>query len=72
MARTNGESNGRRRGDGHRWSVTKEKILMASGLAIIFAEFISAEVFGDPFHFEFLLVGLTLCGVSITQWGDKH
>jgi hypothetical protein len=53
------------------WLLTKEKILMFAGLIIIFAEAVSTEVFARPFHFEFLLAGLALCGISITQWGDK-
>lgn len=62
----NGNGNGERQ-----WKLTKEKILMFSGLAVIFSQFISAEFGGRPFHYEFLVVGLALCGISITQWGDK-
>lgn len=54
-----------------RWWCTREGILMASGLAIILAEFINAEVVGGSFHYEFLIVGVSLCGVSITQWKDR-
>jgi hypothetical protein len=61
-----------RNDNGHRqWSLTKEKILMFAGRIIIFSEAVSTEAFGRPFHFEFLLAGLALCGISITQWGDK-
>jgi hypothetical protein len=61
----------RNNGEGERpWKVTKEKILMFAGLAIIFSELVNAEVFGRTFHFEFLLAGLALCGISIAQWGD--
>jgi hypothetical protein len=60
-------------GGGERlWRVTKEKILMFAGLAIIFSELINAEVFGRTFHFEFLLAGLALCGISIAQWEDRR
>jgi hypothetical protein len=62
----NQNNNGQRQ-----WSLTKEKILMFAGLVIIFSEAVSAEVFNRPFHFEFLLAGLALCGISITQWGDR-
>jgi hypothetical protein len=53
------------------WRVTKEKILFFAGLAIIAYEITVPELLGEPFHFEVLIAGLALCGVSITQWGDK-
>jgi hypothetical protein len=53
------------------WSITKEKILFFAGLAIIAYEIIVPELLGEPFHFEVLITGLALCGVSVTQWGDK-
>lgn len=59
--------NGRRK-----WPITKEKILMFCGLVLIGAEFINAELRGDSFHYEFLICGLALCGISIAQWGDKR
>lgn len=55
-----------------RWKLTKEKILMFAGLIVIFSELLTSEVFEKPFHFEFLLAGLALCGISIAQWGDKQ
>lgn len=55
-----------------RWRLTREKILMFFGLALISAEFINAEIRGGTFHLEFLLGGLALCGISIAQWGDKQ
>lgn len=55
----------------HLWQLTKEKILMFSGLMLIAFETINAEVLGRTFHTEFVLAGLALCGVSIAQWGDK-
>lgn len=67
--RENGE---RKRKEGvDKWRLTREKILMFCGLAVIGAEFINAELFHGTFHSEFLLVGAALCGISITQWGDK-
>jgi hypothetical protein len=53
------------------WKVTREKILMFFGLAMIAFETIHAELFTGAFHLEFLLAGLALCGVSIAQWGDR-
>lgn len=63
----NGNGNGNTK-----WQLTKEKILMFSGLILCLAEFISAEIFSRPFHFEFLILGAALCGVSIASWGDKR
>jgi hypothetical protein len=57
--------------NGNGWKVTRERILLFSGLFIIVFMMVNSEVFGNPFHFEFLLAALALCGVSITQWGDK-
>lgn len=54
-----------------KWQLTKEKILMWSGLVLIAAEFVNSEVLGRSFHGEFLLAGAALCGVSIASWGDK-
>lgn len=53
-----------------RWRLTREKILMSSGLMLIGFEAVIVVV-GLPFRFEFLLAGLALCGVSITQWKDR-
>lgn len=55
-----------------RWSLTREKIMMCVGLAVIVYEAAFAEPLGGTFHFEILLSGLALCGVSIAQWGDKR
>lgn len=60
-------SNGRKSG----WSL-KEKLLTISGLLLIGAEFINAEVLGGIFHPEFLLAGITLCGAAIAIRGDKE
>lgn len=65
----NGNGNGKRGRD--TWNLHREKILMSAGLILIGASFIVTEVLHGPFHIEFLLGGLTLCGVSITQWGDR-
>ena len=54
------------------WSLTRQKILMFAGLLLVGAEFVNAEILAGTFHLEFLLGGLALCGVSITQWGDKR
>jgi hypothetical protein len=64
-----GDLNG---GNGHKaWRLTREKILMFAGLTLIAASFINSEVFGGIFHIEYVGAGLALCGISITQWGDK-
>lgn len=63
--------NGQRRRAQERWPLTKEKILMFCGLGLIIYESTLAERLGSQFHFEILLAGLALCGVSIAQWGDK-
>lgn len=49
----------------------RETALMIAGLVVIFIEVINAEVLGRTFHYEFLIAGLALCGVSITQLGDR-
>lgn len=64
---SNNNDNGRRR-----WALTREKILMFCGLTLIAYESSIAEIIGETFHFEILLAGLALCGVSIAQWGDKR
>lgn len=51
---------------------SKENILFALGIAVIIFEVIHAEVLGRPFHYEFLIAGLALCGVSITQMADRR
>ena len=55
-----------------RWLLTREKILMVAGLLLIAYESIVPDLSGEPFHFEILLAGLALCGVSIAQWSDKQ
>lgn len=62
----NGNGNGDRQ-----WKLTKEKILLFFGMAIITAEWIATVVFGRPFEAYWLLLGAGLCGVAIAQWGDK-
>jgi hypothetical protein len=57
--------------NGEQWKLTREKILMTCGLVLIGASFVNSEIFANPFHFEFVLAGLALCGISIAQWGDK-
>ncbi len=52
------------------WSRTREKILMVFGLSLIVAQFVWTEM-GGPFHVEFLILAGGLCGVSLTQRGDK-
>jgi hypothetical protein len=70
MAPGNGNGwNGKRESQ---WRLTKEKILMFSGLVVIFMELANAEILGHTFHFEFLIAGLALCGISIAAWGDKR
>lgn len=69
MPHRSGNGNGKR---AETWKLTKEKILMFAGLIIIFAELVNSEVAGRTFHFEFLIAGLALCGISIANWGDKQ
>lgn len=59
-------------GNGHRqsWTLTREKILMWSGLSLIGATFI-AWILVRELRLEFLFTGLTLCGIGIAQWGDR-
>jgi hypothetical protein len=54
------------------WRLTREKILMFTGLSLVTAEFVNSELIGGTFHYEFLIGGLALCGISIAQWGDKR
>jgi hypothetical protein len=54
------------------WKITREKILMYSGLTLVGASFINSEILGGVFHYEFLIAGLALCGISIAQWGDRR
>lgn len=63
--------NGVARGNGEKWGLLREKILMAFGLLIIGIEEVNSEIFGGTFHYEFLIAGLALCGISIAQWGDR-
>lgn len=60
-----------RNGNGGRWKIRREQLLLAAGLLLIMSEFINAEIRGGTFHVEFLLVGGALCGISITQWADR-
>jgi hypothetical protein len=57
--------------NGDRWKLNREKILMFSGLLVFFFEVVAVTLFNLPFRIEFLLAAMALCGVSITQWGDK-
>jgi hypothetical protein len=52
--------------------LTRENVLFVVGLAIIIFEVINAEVLDNPYHYEFLVLGAALCGVSITQLGDRR
>lgn len=45
---------------------------MAAGLTIAAVELVLSVVDPPTFNYEFLLFGGALCGVSITQWGDKR
>lgn len=54
------------------WALTKEKILFGLGVLLVLFEFVNAELLDRPFHIEFLIAALALCGVSIAQWGDKR
>lgn len=49
----------------------REGILFLLGVAVICVEVVNAEILGRTFHYEFLIAGLALCGVSITTWGDR-
>jgi cytochrome c biogenesis protein CcdA len=54
-----------------KWSLTKERILMMAGLAVIFYTIGVVPFLHQQFHPEYLLAGVALCGVSIAQWGDR-
>jgi len=58
-------------GNGAGWA-KREQILMFSGLTLIGFVVVAVELFNRPFHFEFVLAGLALCGVAIAQVGDKR
>lgn len=58
--------------DGPFSGFTRERVLMVAGLIVIGVELVNSEVLGGVFHFEFLIAGLALCGISITSWGDKQ
>lgn len=51
--------------------ISRQSLLMTLGVAIIIFEVVNAEVLDRPFHYEFLIAGLALCGVSITQITDR-
>lgn len=51
--------------------ITRENFLFALGVAIIVFEVVNSELLDRPFHYEFLVAGLALCGVGITQLGDR-
>lgn len=42
------------------------------GVVIIIFETVNAELLGRSFHYEFLVLGAALCGIGITQLGDKR
>lgn len=67
---TKGRNIGNGGGSGS-WQLTKDKVLLSSGLSMIGATWIATVVFSRPFHYEFLLAGLALCGIGIAQLGDK-
>jgi hypothetical protein len=54
-----------------KWQLSKEKILFVLGIVLILYEGIFAGFFHQEFHFEVLLTGLALCGVSVAQWWDN-
>ena len=58
------------RGSKKTW-LCRENILLGLGVLIIVVELVNSELIGHRFHYEFLLAGLTLCGVGITQIGDR-
>lgn len=59
-------------GNGDRkWKYKKERILFFTGLGIILASFVNSEILGGVFHYEYLIVGTALCGISVTLLGDK-
>jgi hypothetical protein len=59
------------KGGDNKWGL-REKILMCFGLGLIALEEVNAEILSGTFHYEFLIAGLALCGISIAQWGDKR
>jgi fluoride ion exporter CrcB/FEX len=53
------------------WWRHKANLLLAFGMGIIIAEFIAAEIFGRPFHAEWLILAGGFCGAWTTQLGDR-
>lgn len=53
------------------WVKYKEMILTFFGLGLIGFEAYNAEVRGGHFHLEFLICGLTLCGIVLAGRLDK-
>lgn len=51
--------------------LSRENILFTLGLLIIIFEVVNSEALDRPFHYEFLVLGAALCGVGITQLGDR-
>jgi len=49
----------------------REWVLCGEGLALILGEFIRAEILNYDLHFGFIVVGLSLCGVSGARYLDK-
>lgn len=58
-------------GNGSKSKFTRQNILFVMGIVIALASWINADLLGNTFHVEFLLLAAAFCGVSITQWGDK-
>lgn len=55
----------------HKWKVTRCKILLTAGIVLIFVYLILTELLQEPFHYEWIIAGLALCGIGITQNADK-
>lgn len=52
------------------WS-SREVILAVIGVSIILAELTVSAIYPSAFHYEFVIAGCALCGVSYTQLKDR-
>lgn len=50
----------------------REWILMVLGAFLLFFTIVIMPAIGYEFHFEYLLAGLALCGVSLASGMDKR
>lgn len=58
-------------GSDGKWNVTKDKILLFSGLAFLTYIIVGVTSFHQEFHPEFLLVIGGMFGLAAATWGDR-